>query len=256
MVDYHEENLLANEQSVVCISPHASDRLRVYNLTEAGIERLTSAVNASWRAGIQSVRNWNVEKVYEFQLRGRPWLGSGGDAISARRLVVGVFRCMLEMGYGLALSAITSRKPDSKDAWVFLRRTTKTKWQCSNPHDVFAISFNLWDTVRVIDAGEEGSGLVRELLECHWAKGIQKVDAYKGVPQIKLRGNPWQASSGSESTASRVLVAQLVAGLAEAGYTVYASIALTSQDRGDSETQDYDQIDSWIVIKNPPPSLV
>eukprot|EP00244_Chara_vulgaris_P010381 TRINITY_DN4758_c0_g1_i1.p1 TRINITY_DN4758_c0_g1~~TRINITY_DN4758_c0_g1_i1.p1 ORF type:complete len:251 (-),score=15.91 TRINITY_DN4758_c0_g1_i1:284-1036(-) len=228
------------EQTVACISPHGSDILRVFNLSERGIEELSSAIASTWSRGIKAA-NWQNDKLYEFKFHGDPWPGKGSEAIQSRRLMVGIFRCMLGMGYGLALSPNVSKRQGAKDAWIFLQLFDS--WRCSDPTDIFAISFNRENRIRIIDAKDQVTNLITQLVDRYWRKGTAKIGNYEGVPEIELGGSPWQAE-GKESTANRVLVAHLVAGLAGAGYTVYASLA---SERGNSCRPD-----SWIVVKNPP----
>ncbi|GBG79243.1 hypothetical protein CBR_g29294 [Chara braunii] len=228
------------EQGVVCISPHGSDILRVFNLSDQGMERLSSAITSTWSRGIKSGA-WQADKLYEFRFHGNPWPGAGAEAIQSRRLMVGIFRCMLGMGYGLALSPNVSKRQGAKDAWVFLQRFDS--WRCSDPRDIFAISFNRANRIRIIDAKDEITALITHVAGRYWRKGTAKIGSYEGVPEIELAGSPWDAN-GKDSTANRVLVAQLVAGLAGAGYTVYASLA--------SERGNGCRPDSWVVVKNPP----
>ncbi|KAJ3370321.1 hypothetical protein GGF31_004151 [Allomyces arbusculus] len=251
----NELPLYQYDQAVALVSLHSHDTLRVCGLSsDTDLSSLHAAIAASWPRGIDRVKEYTDAesptpgvRMVKYKLNGMPWLAQGPDAVLARRLVAAIFRTLLALGWRLALTSDTSKREHDKDAWILLR---SAPYAVPDPRHVFAISFNRYDRLRVIDAPDDVPVLVRSVLDRVWTKGVAQELNYQGALEYKLNGKPWFPLGTQEAMASRWMVAQLLAHLKNYGYTVYASIDMRYNTNSDDESD----IDSWIVVKDLPPT--
>ncbi|KNE55415.1 hypothetical protein AMAG_01311 [Allomyces macrogynus ATCC 38327] len=240
------------DEAVALVSLHSTDTLRVCGISsDNDFAAIRTAIASSWPRGIDRMKEYTRDaprgvRMFKFKLHGTPWVAQGPDAVSARRLVVAVFRTLLALGWRLALTSDTSKREHDKDAWILLR---SAPYVVPDPTYVFAVSFNRSDRLRVIGGPDDVPVLVRSVLDEYWARGLAHVRDYEGAVEFKLNGNPWHAYGTEESMAARWTVAQLLANLRNCGYTVYASI-----DMRYNGSDDYSDIDSWVVVKDLPPT--
>lgn len=124
-----------------------------------------TAILASWPFGIQREREYGSS--FEFKLKGKevylssrsrlmhwlnialvgnPWSGQGVEAIPCRVLMMAILRALYDIGHVIYLSTDLSRKQFDKDSIFF-------RWHSVPPPPCiwFAISFNMGDTIRVIE---------------------------------------------------------------------------------------------------------
>ena len=102
-----------------------------------------------------------------------------------------------------------------------------------------AISFSSSDLIRFIDAPQP---LVDYMI--HQLRGFTQRHhrhQLEGAYEIKINGNPWNAS-GSETMRARRIVLKLLEGLDYNGWTVYASI---EQKTGPAGETDKSETDTW-----------
>jgi len=142
---------------------------------------------------------------------------------------------MARAGWNLIQSSDVSKKPGDKDTLFFENATPDPDAQ------IFSISFNMTDRIRVIDA-PQFINYVREAIKTTWGKGIQNERDYKGSHEFKLHGNPWWAD-GSETVHARVLLAQILANFRALGFKLYASVDLSMG------TQHGADLESWFLRK-------
>jgi len=138
---------------------------------------------------------------------------------------------MAQFGWNLLQAADVSKKPDDKDTMFFESGTPDPDV------DMFAISFNMVDRIRIIDA-PSFEVCVKNAIQSQWHKGIQDRSNYYGSIEYKLVGYPWHAD-GSETVRCRMLLCQLIANIRAKGYKLYASVDITMGNKGSD-------LESWI----------
>ncbi|GAA5900456.1 hypothetical protein JCM8208_005367 [Rhodotorula glutinis] len=208
-----------------------SDRVRLIGFPSTVIQPVHDAIFRSWALGIQKESTFDPVS-YEFKLGGNPWYGQGEQAVPSRRLVSHLLACLSSQGWHLASAVDLSRKGYDKDTLLFRSGPPISR-------QVFSVSFNQGDKVRIIDPPNEQ---VRDAFfgsVSSWPAGIQS-QALKepGAWQVKLRGYPWYTSSGSEVNHARILACNILAALDGLGWELVGSVDISQGGEG----QD---LDSW-----------
>ncbi|KNE60069.1 hypothetical protein AMAG_05499 [Allomyces macrogynus ATCC 38327] len=163
------------DEAVALVSLHSTDTLRVCGISsDNDFAAIRTAIASSWPRGIDRMKEYTRDaprgvRMFKFKLHGTPWVAQGPDAVSARRLVVAVFRTLLALGWRLALTSDTSKREHDKDAWILLR---SAPYVVPDPTHVFAVSFNRSDRLRVIGGPDDVPVLVRSVLDEYWARGL------------------------------------------------------------------------------------
>ncbi|KAG4071485.1 hypothetical protein HA402_011639 [Bradysia odoriphaga] len=201
---------------VCCISLNRNDRIRLIGLPVDVINAIRTAITSSW-GPLQNEEDYHG--AYEFKLKGYPWCGQSDDAVYCRRLLAAVLKTMAQFGWNLLQAADVSKKPNDKDTMFF------EKGIPDPDAELFAMSFNMNDRIRIIDA-PTFTGCVEDALQSQWPNGIQHKEDYYGSIEYKLSGNPWWAD-GSETVYCRMLLCQIIANVRSKGYKLYGSIDIT-----------------------------
>ncbi|ORZ34924.1 hypothetical protein BCR44DRAFT_119912 [Catenaria anguillulae PL171] len=228
---------------VAMIAMHSHDTFRIFGLGDEPLRELTAAILAAWPKGIQRTK-WSggidgrSPRHYKIQLHGFPFLGQADEAVPSRRLLASLLRTMLALGWRLMVTADISRVNWDKDVLIFLPMAAPFRTA-----NVFSMSFNRHDRLRVIDAPDEALGVIDEAVRRGWAQGVQERGVYCGAVEYKLRGNPWFTQFTFEFMSMRLLMAGIVADLHAIGYSVYASVDVSSISDGKG-------IDSWVIVKD------
>lgn len=216
---------------VCSISFNMSDRIRLIGLPIDVINSMRTAIINSW-GHIQNERDYY--STYEFKLKGYPWSGQGEDAVSSRRLLAAVLKTMAQFGWNLLQAADVSKKEFDKDTLFFERGLPDPD------ADLFAISFNMGDRIRIIDA-PSFAACVKDAIQTQWRKGIQNERVYNGSIEFKLGGHPWYPD-GSETVYGRMLLCQVIANIRAKGYKLYGSVDISQGHEGRD-------LESWIFRK-------
>ncbi|KAF9336749.1 hypothetical protein BG006_007526 [Podila minutissima] len=204
---------------------------------------------------------------YEFKLRGNPWAGWGEEKVRCRRLVVGMLKCMIGQGYSLIQASKVIRRMGERDVFFFessssssssssVDRATKEKGEKEEgPEeeedvDMFSITFNKGNTVRVIDASPAVVVYVQQAIRRYWPTGIKSQQLYSGADEFLVNSaGSTEALMGYGSDAVRwsmVLVEILSALRNHLGYKLYTSVDMNfSPGPGMA-------IDTWILRKTDP----
>ncbi|ORZ36383.1 hypothetical protein BCR44DRAFT_127179 [Catenaria anguillulae PL171] len=229
--------------AVAVLSLHKGDTVRFTGIDESTAQALQAAISGVWRLGIQE-SHWSggtsvAPKYYKLKFRGNPWSGQGSEAVPARKLMVTILRTLLAHGWRVEATCDLSKSQWDKDSFVMMRVAP----QYLGPSDMFAVSFNMSDRLRLIDAPEAVASVVHATVLEYWAQGIQGTFDYCGSLEYKLRGNPWLGYK-DESIAARVMMAKVLARLKNIGYSLYASVDISMGHEGRD-------LDSWILIRDP-----
>lgn len=129
---------------------------------------------------------------YEFKLKGNPWTGWGEEKVRCRRLVVGLLKCMIKQGYSLIHTSRVIRRIGERDVFFFESSSSssldntrkdndekKTEGQEEEEEDkeeeeeedIFSITFNKSNTVRIIDASPAVAVHVQQAILRYWPTG-------------------------------------------------------------------------------------
>ncbi|KAL1924635.1 uncharacterized protein VTP21DRAFT_4289 [Calcarisporiella thermophila] len=218
---------------ISCISFNRTDRMRLFNFSPTLVNSIRSAIRESWKQGIQSEVDYYGAK--EFKLYGNPWLGNVDEAVSSRRLLTAILKCMAKNGWNLIASADISKKSHDKDTLFFEYVATIVEPM------MFAMSFNMNDRLRIIEADQQVQTVVQNTIHAAWKKGVQNKREYYGALEFKLAGWPWFAD-GKETVEIRLLLVQILNELRKIGYKLYASVDISAGTDGKD-------LESWVFRK-------
>ncbi|KAG0353821.1 hypothetical protein BC939DRAFT_472769 [Gamsiella multidivaricata] len=220
---------------VCCITLNECDKLRLIGTPPELSHQIRQAIATSW-GRIQ--REANYSGAHEFKLMGNPWLGQGIEAVRSRRLLTGVLRTMAQNGWNLIQAADVSKKQGDKDSLFFESVSQATGIVDVGAVEMFAMSFNRTDRIRLIDAPADIPALIKHAVQTQWKFGIQQEQIYDTSYEFKLRGNPF-VPCGVEAVVSRMMLSQILANLRAIGFKLYASVDISVGTEG----QD---VESWV----------
>ncbi|ORZ36198.1 hypothetical protein BCR44DRAFT_1084492 [Catenaria anguillulae PL171] len=228
-----------DEDSTATISLHSNDTIHLFGCDAATVNRVRVEIVRVWPRGIQEEgeSKFGTNAIYKFKLKGYPWVGQLDEAVHSRQLLSGIFRCMLESGWRLLAPLDSIHRDFNRPSLAFLR---STPIRLSSPSDLFSISFNEQDLLRVIGAPPEIQAVVHQTIVRYWPSGIQKANEHHGAQQYKLKGYPWCSVEKTETIHSQILLTQLLARLRKMGYHMFASLNVSGQS---------DRPDSWFLVK-------
>ncbi|KAF9134013.1 hypothetical protein BGW39_008357 [Mortierella sp. 14UC] len=219
---------------VCCITLNSGDKIRLIGVPTELVGYLRAGILRAWPQKISHEQDYSG--AHEFKLGGNPWLATGLDHVSARRLIVEVLRVMAMRGWNLVQSVDVSKKRLDKDSLFFetIDPNTVTE-QDLQTVDMFSISFGSSDKLKVIDTGSLAViSIVRQAIRAQWKAGIQRDEIRNSAHEFKLVGFPWYPD-GSETVFSRMMLAQILANLRAMGYKLYTSVDISADER-DAET--------------------
>lgn len=230
MTNYNKYEPLSSQQyQVCCITMNMTDRLRLLACPPEIIPLMRECINQCW-GQIQDERSYYGS--HEFKIRGNPWYGQGDDAVSSRRLLNGMLTVMAKQGWNLLQATDCSKKERDKDSLFFEKGTPDPE------ASLFAVSFNMGDRIRIIDA-PGFMPYLKQAVQAVWSRGVQNEREYYGSLELKLSGNPWYPY-GEEAVQSKLLLSQIIANFRAVGYKLYASVDISS---GQNNGMD---LESWI----------
>ncbi|KAF9426269.1 hypothetical protein BGZ94_006750 [Podila epigama] len=214
---------------VCCISLNESDKIRLIGTPPEITQPMRTAILTSWGT-IQRERNYFG--AHEFKMLGNPWFGQSEEAVKSRKLITAVLRVMANFGWNLIQAADVSKKQGDKDSLFF------EPGPVQDPQaEMFSISFNRWDRIRVIDA-PHAVPFVKQAIQTQWKFGIQREKIYAGAQEFKLAGTPFFAD-GAEAVYIRLLLSQVLANLKAQGYKLYTSVDISAGADGED-------VESWV----------
>ncbi|KAF9359009.1 hypothetical protein BGX34_008586 [Mortierella sp. NVP85] len=225
----------AQSPQVSCISLNESDKIRMIGVGPQVIQAVRQAIAMSWGT-IQRERDYHG--AHEFKLLGNPWHGQGHEAVRSRRLITGVLRAMAEQGWNLLQASDVSKKQHDKDSLFFESVPLVNGLASIGQVDMFSLSFNRSDLIRLIDAPAYMAPVLKQAIQSQWRLGIQQEQIYETALEFKLRGNPFFADA-HEAVYSRLLLAQILANFRAQGYKLYTSVDI-------SMGQDGMDVESWV----------
>ncbi|KAG0093325.1 hypothetical protein BGZ92_006191 [Podila epicladia] len=202
---------------VCCITLNEADKMRLIGTPPEITHAIRLAIRQGW-GGIQ--REQNYAGAHEFKMLGNPWHGQSEEAVRSRKLITAVLRTMANYGWNLIQAADVSKKQSDKDSLFFELGPVQDPQA-----DLFSISFNRSDRIRVIDAPHMVP-YVKQAIQTQWKYGIQMEQMYGGSHEFKLSGNPFY-SDWNEAVYARMLLSQILANLRSQGYKLYTSVDIS-----------------------------
>ena len=192
------------------------DSLMILNAPMDHHQLFKDAVERSWPSGIQK---WTYEnEVLLIKLKGYPWNPNGEDTVYSRVVLQTIIADLFTRQWKLYGN---SNLKSAANTLFFEHDPNIPPGQPCPPQ--FLISFNSYDLLRLIGPPESMVSAVRDTIQSHWLKGIQKESRYAESWEFKLKGTPWWAS-GDEAVESRFLVLKLMEALQAYGWSPVSAI--------------------------------
>ncbi|GJJ71539.1 hypothetical protein EMPS_03889 [Entomortierella parvispora] len=169
--DYSAVSLESHHLSadICCISLHGNDKIRLIEAPFDLIDSIRETILDAW-GPIQ--KEERIPPAHQFKLSGYPWVGSGSEGVKSRRLLYRLLKTMVERGWNLIQAADVSKDSVDLDAMFFERMTPGLGASVVDRNvDMFAVSFNKTDVVRLIDAPLVLTAFVRDVIAKNWSKG-------------------------------------------------------------------------------------
>ncbi|KAF9904190.1 hypothetical protein EC991_002938 [Linnemannia zychae] len=248
---------------ICCITLRDSDRILLVNTPIQVVRSIRLSILESWYKPIQSEGEYYGG--YEFKVKGNPWRGFRGETVHSRKLVLGILRRMAFLGWKLIQASDVTKSRCEMDSLFFeledgrtedggvenegdrnvddaIEGGVKLEIHQDTGIDMFAMSFEWWDRLRVIEGSPENIAAIKDALQTVWTKGIQLEKDYEGSYEFKLGGspfNPWKW----DSIEARMMFIQILANLKSQGFSLYASIDI-------SPNQQDEKIESWFFKRD------
>ncbi|KAG0298959.1 hypothetical protein BGZ97_003924 [Linnemannia gamsii] len=248
---------------ICCITLRDTDRILLINAPMQVIRSIRLSILESWYKPIQSEGEYYGG--YEFKVKGNPWRGFCAETVHSRKLVLGILRRMAFLGWKLIQASDVTKSRCEMDSLFFEfigersdeeegddvegmedvdgeRREIKLEADQDTGVEMFALSFEWWDRLRVIEGSPENIAAIKDALQTVWTKGIQLEKDYAGSYEFKLGGspfNPWKW----DSIEARMMFIQILANLKSQGFSLYASIDI-------SPKQQDEKIESWFFKRD------
>ncbi|XP_068751085.1 uncharacterized protein [Montipora capricornis] len=198
------------------------DSLMIMNASMDLHQLFKNAIEKSWPKGIQK---WTYENdVLVVKLKGYAWRPDGEDTVHSRVLINTIIADLFQQQW--KLYGNSNFKSDANT--FFFEHDPNLPVGQPSPMQ-FVISFNSHDLLRVIGAPENLISAVRNTIQGHWVRGIQRESSYAGSWEFKLKGTPWWAD-GQEAVESRYLVLKVMESLQAYGWSPIAAIDSSRKD--------------------------
>ena len=91
-----------------------------------------------------------------------------------------------------------------------------------SPEDMFIMSLNRYDRLRLIDAPEHMEKVMEDVAQKHW--GVKSTQKYCEAHELTLSGHPWFVDSGEEAIKTRILIGNLIMTFKSKGWEVAATL--------------------------------
>ena len=208
-----------------CLAPTSWDKLIIINLPRSLEPRLSSLVEAGW--GVQDTKVLQRTKhgcSVRIKLVGNPWTGETGAAgVQIRQLLLDLVKLLQTHNFNFVANINFRGAADS----LFFE-SGLSNFSLATPEEMFAISLNRLDRLRLISASSEVLHCVGSVIQQSWARGIQQVRSYHASQEYKLGGTPWWAE-GEQAIDSRRLIASVIASLKFSGWEVAGTVDISRQ---------------------------
>jgi len=217
VVDERKVKKLHREGNIFTFSPSGHSNILLLDVPSNVEKELVDAIKSNI-----NVKNYELIENREgalitskLSMSGFAWAATGGNAISIRKMILDVIETARKYKFELVTNINLKGTTDS------LMFQHKMSLQ-SGSEDMFAMSLNRNDRLRLICAPSYIVTACEEVLSQHW--GIQgckqkESDCY----EFKLYGNPWWAD-GESAAKSRFLIATIISKFKSVGWEIGATV--------------------------------
>ena len=216
ILDREKRERLARDGDIFIFSPSGQHSLLLIDVPHNIEKDLVDKITATCK-----VQNYDlIENVDDaiftskLNLKGYSWSATGGPAIAVRKMILEVIKLSRSYKYELVTNINIKGTTDSL---LFQHRGSLL----DNPEDMFIMSLNRNDRLRLIGAPSYVEIKTEEVIGEHW--GVQGVGEYAGSFEVKLYGTPWW-SDGEDTVKSRNVIAMIIIQLKSLGWEVGATV--------------------------------
>ncbi len=205
----------------LCVAPGGFDKLVVVQGDEHLISVLQDAIVQAWELGIQreGSRHTKYENVYEFKLKGNPWVRTGEESAMCRRLLLNIIGCLGQLHWKLVAS--TNLKGGTDTMLFVYEEDYSTSLQ-----DLAMISLNRHDRVRLVNFSENVRPIVKQSIMTRYQQEPPSEKTYHEAYEFKLQGRPFFCS-GEDAVSSRRLISQILSDLSSTGWDCFNTMDVT-----------------------------
>ncbi|KAF9941750.1 hypothetical protein BGZ75_006018 [Mortierella antarctica] len=169
---------------------------------------------------------------YDFRFQGglQTMLNQTKERAKSRKITLELFKCLLKHGWSFIQASPTMSRQTLQLDTMFFEQLEQASVHGQNdikPNELFAIGFDNGDCVRIIEAPETITTLVRDAILKRWKGELgilsTSVDA-DGSVEFQLKAAPFGNFSVENAFNVQLLLGQILANLKTANYKLYASI--------------------------------
>ncbi|KAG0311423.1 hypothetical protein BGZ99_010175 [Dissophora globulifera] len=225
----------ASRPRIGCITLHIGNvlflinRVQVTGLPQELIEPIRHCITST----LGSIpKEFNEFGAYDFRFQGgfQTILDQTRERAKSRKLTLELLKCMLKHGWTFIQSTPTMGRSVLQLDTMYFEESAQVPGQNQHvlrPDELFAIGFDSSDRVRVIEAPDAITLLVREAIleHCNGEAGI--LDASTGADdsfEFQLKGAPFRSFSVENSVKVQLLMSQIIANIKTANYKLYAMV--------------------------------
>ena len=172
-----------------------SDKISILNPPPLIIELIKDMIDSEWSKGIQS--QIISSNVYEFRLKGDPWLEKTESLVESRRLLNKIIQNLNKMNYKIYSICDLSNKESKMSTFYFSKINEPNEASSSK---IVSLNLNESDKLRIIDDLDGFSDILRESISQIWPKGLKLESSCSGAIQFKLNGSPFSPFSSTNDT--------------------------------------------------------
>lgn len=232
------------------LSLNDSDKLRLINAPQEIIPVIKETILSTWSVmgGIQREQDYHGS--WEFKMCGNPWWTYGSEAVMARYLICKLLEALRGRGWTVKTTLDVSRS--SRDKSIFILAPS----QYPDTAPVMCLSFSDTDKIRLINAPEDLTNIVREILMSRWYKGVareERMQTHCIAHEFKLNGNPLHGIMTGEALHIRALLCYVLQAFTARGwrYLAAADVSARYHKEGEHGPEYPVDVHSWWFVYEP-----
>ncbi|KAF9968212.1 hypothetical protein BGZ70_005893 [Mortierella alpina] len=169
---------------------------------------------------------------HDFRFQGglQTMLNQTKERAKSRKFTLELFKCMLKHGWSFIQATPTMGRNTLQLDTMFFEKSTKAFVQGKNdvePDKLFAIGFDNRNCIRIIDAPEAITTLVRDAILKRWKGESEILHAsvdVDGSVEFQLKSAPFGDFSVENAVNFQLLLGQILANIKTANYKLYAAV--------------------------------
>ena len=195
------------------------------NIEKEVVENITNVCKVENYDLIENVDDAFITS--KLSLKGYSWYATEEHAVAIRKMVLKVIKVARSHKYELVTNLNVKGTTDSllfQHKRSLSSRLPIPRALLDYPEDMFIMSLNRNDRLRLIEAPRYIETKTKEVISQNW--GVQDVGEYAGSFEVKMYGRPWWAD-GEDTVRARNLIAVLIAKFKSLGWEVGASVDMS-----------------------------